>query len=186
MKWGQYAKILAKIQVNTIGVHPEHVFALAAVYSRKIFSLGSPWYFLIKFNLKTYFYGDTVFSAMQTLAMYRLKMSTVYEVTQTPFVGSFGYCILDHLDYSWLNPHPHLKFFSFFFSQPPLTIFGIYWKQRILILVCCSMGNQAWRKCHTLIILQMLQEVFLSLNWHSFMSSMSSRNSFVGISRSYS
>ena len=37
---------------------------------------------------------------MQTLAMYQLKMSTVYEVTQTPFVGSFGYCILDYVDYN--------------------------------------------------------------------------------------
>ena len=36
MKWGKYAKIVAKIQVNTIGVHPEHVFALAAVYSREL------------------------------------------------------------------------------------------------------------------------------------------------------
>ena len=71
----------------------------------------------IFWNLKTYFYGDTVFSAMQTLAMYQLKMSTVYEVTQTPFVGYFGCCILDHLHYSLLNPHPHLKFF-FFFPAP--------------------------------------------------------------------
>ena len=36
MKWGKYAKILAKIQVNTIGIHPENVFALAAVYSREL------------------------------------------------------------------------------------------------------------------------------------------------------
>ena len=72
MKWGKYANILAKIQVNTIAVHPENVFALAAVYSREKF---------VKINLKTYFYGDAVFSAMQTLAMYRPKMSTVYEVT---------------------------------------------------------------------------------------------------------
>ena len=36
MKWGKYAKIVAKIQVNTIGVHTEHVFALAAVYSRDL------------------------------------------------------------------------------------------------------------------------------------------------------
>ena len=36
MKWGKYANILAKIQVNTIGVHPENVFALTAVYSREL------------------------------------------------------------------------------------------------------------------------------------------------------
>ena len=36
MKWGKYAMILAKIQVNTISVHPENVFAFASVYSRKI------------------------------------------------------------------------------------------------------------------------------------------------------
>ena len=38
--------ILAKIQVNTISVHPVNVFALAAVYSREKF---------VKINLKTYF-----------------------------------------------------------------------------------------------------------------------------------
>ena len=36
MKWGKFAKIVAKIQVNTSGVHPENVFALAAVYSREL------------------------------------------------------------------------------------------------------------------------------------------------------
>ena len=64
--------ILGKIQVNTISAHPENVFALAVIHSREKF---------VKINLKTYFYGDAVFSAMQTLAMYLLKMSTVYEVT---------------------------------------------------------------------------------------------------------
>ena len=36
MKLGKYANILAKIQVNTIGVHLENVFALAAVHSREL------------------------------------------------------------------------------------------------------------------------------------------------------
>ena len=104
--------------------------------SWEIFILGSPWYLLVKINFKTYFYADTVFSAMQTLAMYRLKMSTVYEVTQTPFVGSFGYCILDHLDYSWLNPHPHLMFFFFFrapFNHIPYVLKTAHFNSRLLL-----------------------------------------------------
>ena len=36
MKSDKYAKILAKIQVNSIGVHPENVFAVVAVYSREL------------------------------------------------------------------------------------------------------------------------------------------------------